>query len=272
MKERFAVISFEKLQPLFVTKKVVRFGIYCFLLVEDGEVDVCINGMRRTVSPGMLACSIPSDRWEVWGAENVKGRFICFEAPFILAGLKGGYTLEPISFLNSDCHYPFFRLSEKRYGRLRLLTDDMAECVEEKPIFYDLLRAQLWQFIFLAEKEYVIDGNQGRKEENPNFIGRFINLVNNNFTRHHDSGFYAGQLNITPNYLNKIVKKAMGCNVREFILNRLMSEASILLRLTDITTNELAYKLGFEDPNYFIRCYKRIEGMTPREYQKKGTL
>ncbi|MCH5347439.1 MAG: helix-turn-helix transcriptional regulator, partial [Muribaculaceae bacterium] len=168
--------------------------------------------------------------------------------------------------------FPFFRLSEKRFERLRLLVDDMHECLAEQPVFYDLLRAELWQFIFLAEKEYVIDGNQGRKDNNPNYIARFINLVNSNFTSHHDPAFYADKLSITPNYLNKIVKKATGYNTRDYIMNRIMSEASYLLRLTPVNVNQLAERMGFDDPNYFIRCYKKIKGITPREFQKKGTL
>lgn len=64
----------------------------------------------------------------------------------------------------------------------------------------------------------------------------------------------------------------IGINAYDYISSRIMAEAKVLLRLTDITVNELAYRLGFENVNYFIKCFKKSEGVTPGEYQKKGTL
>ena len=270
--ERIAVGDFCDMEAMLKESPLLRKSIYCFFLFESGEAEVTVNGYEERLRPHELICGIPNDAWEWKIKKNVNGKFIFFDASFLLAGLKGGYTIEIISCLNQENHYPFIPLSDRRYNRLKLLIEDMEECLSEIPIFYDLLRAQLWQFVFLTEKEYIVNGNPGRRLSNPNYIPTFINLVNRFYNVSHESGFYAEKMNISPNYLNKIVKKALGCSVYDFILNRIISEAKLSLRLTEISVNELAYKLGFESPNYFIRCFKKMEGITPGQYQKRGTL
>lgn len=272
LNERIAVLDFSTVRKWGHGSSALRKGMYCFFLLSKGEAEVTINGYRTILKPRTLACGIPGDLWHWNEISRIEGKFILFEAPFILAGLKGGYTLEPISFLNSESHYPFIPLTERRYHRLAILAEDMEECLTERPVFYDLLRAQLWQFIFLTEKEYVANGNPGRNGGKPNYITLFITLVNDNYWRSHETSFYADKLNITPNYLNKLAKAALGTNAYQYILNRTLSEAKILLRLTDVSVNELSHRLGFETPGYFIRCFKRAEGITPLEYRKKGSL
>lgn len=270
--ERFAIIYFSDFKNLIDDILVFRNALYCFFLIKEGNVEIDVNGLSKNLKRGDLICGIPGDTWTWKSRENLNGVFIFFEAPFILASLKGGFSLEPISYMNSDSHYPFIRLTGKRLKKLSELADDMYECLNEVPVFYDLIRTQLWQFIFLAEKEYIANGHEGRKQTSMNYVPVFINLVNNHFRISHDTTFYADKMNITSNYLNKIVKNALGTNAREFIINRIMSEAKLLLRLTETNISELAYKLGFKDPNYFIRCFKKSEGITPKEYQKRGTL
>lgn len=266
------VTDFSEYQEKIIDKEIIRNASYCFFLFEGGKAELEVNDYKEKLRPKELVCGIPGDLWKWKQIRDVKGKFLLFDSSFPLSGLRGGYTLEPISFLNSESHYPFIPLSDRRFERLKMLMDDMEECMRESPVFYDLLRAQLWEFIFLTEKEYLVNGNPGRRVSNPNYIPTFINLVNSYYRQSHETSFYAERMNITPNYLNKIVKKALGVSAFDYILSRTLSEAKILLRLTEINVNEVAYRLGFENPNYFIRCFKKFEGVTPGQYQKQGTL
>lgn len=270
--ERIIVVDYKEIKKPEVRIDVFKNATYTFFLMEGGEANVVVNGYNKVLKPGDLVASIPGDVWNWKYFRELEGKFLFFEAPFILAGLTGGYSLEPIPHLNTETHYPFIQLTEKRFTRLKDLLSDMKECLDEKPVHYDLLRAELWQFIFLSEKEYVANGHAGRESITLNYIPTFVNLVNNNFKKHHMAAYYADKMNITPNYLNKIVKNAFGETAREYILKRIISEAKVLLRLTQVNINEVCYELGFEDPNYFIRLFKKAEGISPGEFQKRGTL
>ena len=270
--ERFDIIDLRNDEHLINNEINYREGYYCILLLEQGEAFLEVNGYTKHVQAPVVVCGLPGDMWHWKNFKNLRGRFVCFEGPFILAGLNGGFTLEPVSFLNMGSHFPFIPLSYSRYHKLRELVNDMQECRNEYPVFYDLLRVQLWQFIFLTEKEYILNRQKGRETEVKNHIVDFMHLVNNHYFEHHDTKYYAEKMCITPNYLNKVCKMMIGINAYDYISSRIMAEAKVLLRLTDITVNELAYRLGFENVNYFIKCFKKSEGVTPGEYKKRGTL
>lgn len=270
--ERVAILRFSDLRPFISEGVILRKAIYCFLLVEGGSALIEINQVSKKLKRGDLVCAIPGDSWIWKKIDNLQGTYIFFESQILLSVLNGNFSLEPIAFMNSDSHYPYISLSEKRFNKLRELALDMEECLSEVPVFYDLIRCQLWQFIFLAEKEYIANGNDGRKKQSVNHIPIFINLVNRHFKKAHDVAFYAEEMNITSNYLNKIVKNSLAMSARQYILTRIMSEAQLLLRLTEISISELAYALGFNDPNYFIRYFKKTVGTTPKEFRKRGTL
>lgn len=270
--ERFDIIDFEISENDILQHSIYREAYYCFLFIEKGEAEITIDHQKAHVKAPALAVGLPGDPWEWESWKDIEGNFICFDAETIMSGLSDGFTLDPIPFLNPQQRYPFIPLSEGRFKRLQLLVSDMKETLQDFPVNYDLLRAEMWQFIFLAEKEYVANGNKGRKSEKRNHLLEFIRLVNIHYSTHHDTQFYARQMNLTPNYLNKIIKTLLGMSAFEYITGRIMAEAKVQLRLTNVNISQLAYNLGYENPNYFIRCFKKTVGMTPLEYHKRGSL
>ena len=83
---------------------------------------------------------------------------------------------------------------------------------------------------------------------------------------------YAKRLSITPNHLNKTVKKATGISASQLVINFKIVEAKYLLMLLDVNIGEIASKLGFTDTSYFIRFFKKHTALTPVEYRKKIDL
>ena len=78
---------------------------------------------------------------------------------------------------------------------------------------------------------------------------------------------FAGQLNIHVNHLNKALKEITGKATSVLIGNRIVQEAKILLKSTTWSINEIAWSLGFEEPNHFSSFFKRNTGMTPRQFK-----
>jgi AraC-like DNA-binding protein len=62
-------------------------------------------------------------------------------------------------------------------------------------------------------------------------------------------------------------KRELGMSPIEFILNEKIKYAKKLLKNPKIHVNEVSYATGFEDSNYFIRLFKKHEGVTPKQYQ-----
>ncbi|WP_341225574.1 helix-turn-helix domain-containing protein [uncultured Arcticibacterium sp.] len=97
---------------------------------------------------------------------------------------------------------------------------------------------------------------------------RFIELLHKNVKSIHQASSYASMLNISPNHLNKSIKLITQKSPSGWIKESIISEAKVLLFQTDLSIQEIAFELGFNDPSYFSRLYKKQEGLTPAHYRK----
>lgn len=89
----------------------------------------------------------------------------------------------------------------------------------------------------------------------------FKGFVEKNLTDQLIVSDIAVKLGINPNGLYMIVKHYSGLSPKEFIINRLILEARRRLHYTETSSiKELAYDLGFNDPEYFSRLFKKVTG------------
>lgn len=88
----------------------------------------------------------------------------------------------------------------------------------------------------------------------------FTRAVETHLTEQHDVLTIAEELAMTPSSLYGLVKEYSGLSPKEWITNRLIQEAQRKLRYSSLSVKELAYELGFNDPDYFSRLFKKRTG------------
>jgi AraC family transcriptional activator of pobA len=93
-------------------------------------------------------------------------------------------------------------------------------------------------------------------------------VVEKNFSHHRNPGFYAGLLHITPKALGKLVKKHFNKTLTDLIHERVLIEAKRELYLTEKAIKVIASELGFEDPLYFSRWFKKHTNISPEMYRE----
>lgn len=98
-------------------------------------------------------------------------------------------------------------------------------------------------------------------------VESFGQLLDTHLSEQHSVDWYAQKLNITAPHLNSLCKKTLKQNALKVIHERLLKEAQRNLIYTGNTAAEIANSLGFSDPAYFNRFFKRKTGMTPKEFR-----
>jgi AraC-like DNA-binding protein len=79
--------------------------------------------------------------------------------------------------------------------------------------------------------------------------------------------YMADNLNLSPKYLSDLLKQETGKTALELIHLYVISEAKNMLVEGQQSVAEIAYKLGFENPPYFSRLFKKEVGMSPKEFK-----
>ena len=68
------------------------------------------------------------------------------------------------------------------------------------------------------------------------------------------------------------MRSLVGMAPLDFLRKLRMQRASQLISRSTMNVSEIAYSVGFTDPKYFSRCFKKETGMSPREYREQNDL
>ena len=77
----------------------------------------------------------------------------------------------------------------------------------------------------------------------------------------------AAELGITPNHFNKLFRKYLGTTPSLYLQNRRLLHSEFLLENTTKSVKEIAHLCGFADANYFIRCFRKKNNITPARFR-----
>lgn len=103
-------------------------------------------------------------------------------------------------------------------------------------------------------------------------VKRFVALIEAHFVLHIPLNQYAVWLDISVAHLNAICRQISGRSALQLIHERLMLEAKRELIYTAISIKKISELLGFTDPAYFTRFFKRQEGVSPSDFRQQSPV
>ncbi len=77
---------------------------------------------------------------------------------------------------------------------------------------------------------------------------------------------------ISPHYLSRLFKEEMGENFIDYLTNVRINKAKEYLKEGLFSVKEICYEVGYGDPSYFCRIFKKVVGTTPTEYKELSYL
>ena len=246
-----------------------RITFYDILLVTKGQGTFALDDMAHAVAPGVVLFTRPGEVRQ-WRVEGLEGACLFFAPDFIQEVFSDPRFVETFSFFRAGRPSAALRLSLRQKTEfLRRFAAMRREIVKLKGDASHLLRARLYELMVLLNRWYVRRHGEVNQPTN-NAAARFMALVERNFRKQRRVGAYASAVGLTPGHLSALCRKSLGVTAGAAILRRLALEAKRLLLFTSGTAAEVGYALGFNDPAYFSRFFRRQTGLSPRQYREAG--
>lgn len=261
------VAPVSRLPGFVLTPEPHVLAFYDILLVTRGRGTYLEDGVRFPVRPGQVFFTSPGQVRQ-WKATGVDGLCCFFPGEFLEGFLADPLFLYRLPFFHREGPPAPLGLARPEIRRLTGLLHDMeAEIRDLKGDSPTLLGARLYEALVLLER-WFRRAHPFPAHAIAEGLGlRFRRLVEHRYRDVHRVGGYARLLAVSPSHLNAQVRRQLGRSPSRLIQERLALEARRLLLYTDETAARIGYALGFEDPSYFTRFFRRRTGRTPTDFR-----
>lgn len=143
-----------------------------------------------------------------------------------------------------------------------LLHDEITSDTPNRKVGNGLLQALFQKLIALASGGKTVS----RQSEIAN---NFKQWLTKSVSGHKSVAYYAQQLNVTENYLNRCVKARFSKSCKQLIQETSILQSQLLLLETSKDISEISFMMGYNDPSYFSRVFKKVTGQTPSEFKQQ---
>lgn len=97
--------------------------------------------------------------------------------------------------------------------------------------------------------------------------------IRENYDQQAELSSLANMVYLTPSYLSKLFKQETGMTITDYLIEMRIKKAKHLLKTCpDLKIHEIGCEVGYPDPAYFNKLFKRVVGVTPSEYKKINPL
>ena len=250
-----------------------RHDYYTVLLVEEAEGKHVIDYQTYSFQRLEVYFVGPGQVHQVAATERPKGWVFTFSRSFLVENNIPESFITNINLFKSFGSAPPLSLDLDTFGRLKRIVKEMELCLPENLTYGSrALGALLQLFLIYCNNSTSMDDQQ-LDEENAGvcILRDFKSLVESKYQDWHMVKNYSEEIHVSTKYLSQIVKKFTGKSAKEVIQDRIVLEAKRLLLHTDLIINEIAYRLGFEEPLHFSSFFKKNAGISPTGFrdQKK---
>jgi AraC family transcriptional regulator, transcriptional activator of pobA len=267
----FHINRLEELPPLPPTiKSPHKHRFYELFLFKTGCAAHMVDFKEYELTDNTLFFITPG-QLHFWGktkVDTMSGYRLMFTDNFFQIRSQDNRFLFELTHFYNVSHQPFLALSPEKHRRLftyfDLLHDTYAEAPDDESVLHALL------FILLSEIRKV----NVQLTPNPENVTqaevfkKFMHLLETHYHQKWTVTDYAKALHISPRHLHRIVQNLSSQNISWLIQERKILEAKRLLHFSDLTINQIAEQLGFEDVAYFSRFFKNVGGTSPSVFKK----
>lgn len=241
-------------------------------LIHKGEGNITdIEGRKAINAPCAIIYSAHQPFYFEEVSKDFESEVVLFDDSFLdpakLTGSKGTLDFK----VKGTRSFTNFLGKCGNYKSVCLIVEELRSELELEFSDRDILTNYLDILLLKINKAKQIDPARELVVANTNqrshFVTHMMALVDNHFRTEKRTNFYARELCIAPNTLSKYMKKYFGKSLTQLIHDRVIMEAKRELNASEKSIKEVAYDLGFDDPLYFSRLFKKMTRVCPKVYK-----
>lgn len=231
--------------------------------LQKGEIDAHLDGKRHALKAPCLLVVAAMCVHDFRVTSDVNGHVLSLTSPLTE---KLGRELE---FLNQQLKNTAIYPVAEDHHKVEMLFEAIMEEYQtlqmgREQSLESLLKTLMIWIGRLGVTRAELESHLDRSNRH---LTAFSQLVEMHYKTHQPIDNYARELNITAKHLNAICQQLTQKSSLHIIHQRLLLEAKRNLIYTAMTISEISYGLGFSEPAYFTRFFKRLAGIPPKEFR-----
>lgn len=145
---------------------------------------------------------------------------------------------------------------------------------------YDLaLKEQLDSFFLASGHAYQFMmqlhdtlNKEAKRRFKSDIVQNCINLIQTEYREPLSLEYLAAECGISPSYLSRVFRQSLQVSPVQYLIQYRIEKACSLLLRNNLRVADVAHQVGFLDHNYFARVFKKITGLSPKEYRIKESM
>ncbi|KXF80872.1 AraC family transcriptional regulator [Enterovibrio coralii] len=244
-----------------------RLSFFMLVLFEKGSGKQMVDFKDYAFAPGTVI-SVQQEQVTAFDfTDKPEGKMLLFTQDY-LDNVHANMRLPSFTPIHLHDHYsPMFTLDETNLTRTQSLFAEISAelaCEDGDPLIVMYLFSAL---SLLHRRLKTVGEVESLSPSQSRILSRFMTLLQQHFERVRDANWYADQIATTYKTLNQICKASTSLTAKQMIDAFTIIEIKRRLVVSKVTSQQLAYDFGFEDPSNFVKYFKKETGMTPSAFR-----
>lgn len=273
-------------EMIFTIRKICDFGkeeiehnlmphlhdFYSIFWIESGEATHATEYVEYSLKADTILFVPPGLKHRMYIDQSVGGTYILFNEEFIQYNPKNHVPLKEYRLFNNPDFKSLITVVPETRQKLKNINDLIFDELRTPDDYSQDIVLNLLH-LFLLESRRIFDQQNQEGIEKPSetpdsTIIQFKLLIENNYQTQKNVSAYAQLLHMSPSCLNEVAKRTTGITAGELIRNRVIDQTKKLLYSSAMSGKEIAFDLGFDDPAYFSRFFRKYTGTTLKEFRE----
>lgn len=247
-------------------------GLHQVLWLHTGQVEAMLDESRSTCRAPAVLLVPPGVAHAFRFSPNSDGFVLTVNASLLAEG-EASAASAALQLAFAAPRTTALEPASAEASRLQALfsalhTESNAADSGDGPVPLWLTRAIVWRIAQRLQRDLQTGARVGAGRQS--LYTRWLVLVEAHYRAHWPVARYADSLGLSTERLNRVVRAETGHNAQQLLHARLAREACRRLVHVVVPVSKLAFELGFDDPAYFSRFFKRHTGLSPSDYRARA--